>query len=64
MNDLSYTIDSRGRLFVFAPKTEDFLYEYIGNKWTVYHGLLRPWLESEPITEEDAMRITAGVKLQ
>jgi hypothetical protein len=63
ITDLSYTIDSHGRLFVFAPKTEDFLYEYRGNAWTVYQGLLRTWLESEPISEEAAMQITSGIKL-
>jgi hypothetical protein len=26
--------------------------------------MLRSWLESEPISEEDAMQITAGIKLQ
>jgi hypothetical protein len=38
MKDLSYTIDCRGRLFVFAPMTNDFNYEYRGNKWTAYQG--------------------------
>ncbi|NMC56177.1 MAG: hypothetical protein GYA50_03005 [Eubacteriaceae bacterium] len=64
MKDLSYTIDCRGRLFVFAPMTEDFIYEYRGDKWTAYQGLLRSWLESEPISEDDAMQITAGMKFQ
>jgi hypothetical protein len=63
VTDLYYTIDSNGRLFVFAPKTQDFLYEYRGNTWTAYQGLLRTWLESEPITEEAAMQITSGIKL-
>jgi hypothetical protein len=64
MNGLSYTIDPHGRLFVFAPQTDNFLYEYRGDKWIVYQGFLRAWLESEPITEKDAMQITCGVKLQ
>lgn len=58
--DFEYGLDDdTGRLLSYANLD---VYEFKNGSWVLFDGVFGSWLDSKPVTESEAMRITSGAK--
>ena len=58
---IDFAISEYDTLLAYPDSNLDVV-EFIGGAWKPMGGTLGDWMDAKPITEEEAMRITSGLR--
>ena len=58
--DIEFALTEEGKLLAY-PDSKLNVVEFSDGRWILLRGTFGDWLDSRPITAEEAARITSGV---